>query len=324
MKLLQSKRMKLPLIYLSEKKDLDQIPMGIPYIIAREKDYDKIVRMLEYEILLKSALATGLPFKWDLLLRENGFTDPHFIAEADSNGEISPGEWSTSKDISDIIADSSYVVDIEYIKNLKLLPTWFCEVIEEGIKINILNTILYNPNLYNKKLGLMTGGVDLTTPEKNLIIIDISGSIPTSISNSMLLLSKTMSTSFYADLLITGSKSTIYNYDTVDSLDIDSIYRENGMDNDQKVFMGLLKEYKKYDTVIVFGDNHSPLQAWRNEYNKGTKDLNLEEAKNLCKWDVKRVYSFHTTSNDGLAGYGVCFNTTDVVKMKNWVKYLKK
>lgn len=170
----------------------------------------------------------------------------------------------------------------------------------------------------------MTGGVDLTTPEKNLIIIDISGSIPKSISNSMLLLSKTMSTSFYADLLITGSKSTIYSYDTVDSLDIDFIYKENGIDNDQKVFMGLLKEYKKYDTVIVFGDNHSPLQSWRNEYNKKTENLDLEEAKNLCKWDVKRVYSFHTTSNCDLAGYGVCFNTTDVVNMKNWVKYLKK
>jgi len=203
-----------------------------------------------------------------------------------------------------------------------VIPTWFGDI-EEAVKENILNSITYNPNLYNKKLDLCAGAVDLTTPEKNLIIIDISGSIPRSISEAVLLLSKTMSTQFFADLIITGSKSTLYDYSEVDALDVKKVYEENGMDNDQVYFRDIVKQYRKYNTVIIFGDNHSPCMSWRNTYNLKTKDILPKDGQEICKFEVKTIYSFHTTSNKRLAGYGDWFSPSKVVHQENWVSYLR-
>ena len=44
--------------------------------------------------------------------------------------------------------------------------------------------------MYNKKLEGMYGSLDLVTPDRNLIIIDISGSIPKAVSTTCLILSK--------------------------------------------------------------------------------------------------------------------------------------
>jgi len=183
---------------------------------------------------------------------------------------------------------------------------------------------MYNPNLYNKKLDLVVGGIDLSTPDKNLIIIDISGSIPKSISEAILLLSKTMATQFYADLLITGSKSTLYDYTEMDKIDVKKVYRENGTDNDQTYFKNLLAEHNKYNTVICFGDNHSPCMAWSNIYNRKNSSITRAEGKKLNKWEVQNIYSFHTTSNTILSGYCDWFDVSEdrITYMENWVKYL--
>ena len=331
MKLLQSKRMPLPIIYLVENsKDLETIPIGVPFIRGKSKDYDNIVMLLEFEILLKSAKATGLPFKWEGILRENGYdnfykttaTSEFVVSSVVGNTGEKGEEFDTPKSITGHLRDISYQVDIEYLKNLRIIPTWFGDI-EEAVKENILNSITYNPNLYNKKLDLCAGSVDLSTPERNLIIIDISGSIPRSISEAILLLSKTMSTQFFADVIITGSKSTLYDYTEVDSLDVQGVYEENGMDNDQVYFRDILMQYRKYNTVIIFGDNHSPCMAWSNEYNRRTKHITPEMGKDFCKFEVKTIYSFHTTSDHILAGYGDWFSPGKVVNQKGWVEYLK-
>lgn len=331
MKLLQSKKMAFPIIYLIENsKELETIPLGVPFIRGNAKDYDAFVRLIEFEILLKSARATGLPFKWETILRDNGYKD-FFKATASSAFVVSSKKGDTGvkgydvtepKEVSDFLVDISYQVDIEYLKNLKIIPTWFGDI-ENAVKENILNSITYNPNLYNKKLDLCAGSVDLTTPERNLIIIDISGSIPKSISYAVLLLSKTMSTQFFADVLITGSKSTLYDYTEVDALDVEKVYSDNGMDNDQVYFKSIVEQYRKYNTVIIFGDNHSPSQSWCNDYNRGTSFINREYAKDrINKFEVKTIFSFHTTSNTQLAGYGDWFTPSKIVHQKDWVKYL--
>lgn len=319
-KLLSSKKVPLPMVYLVDSdEDVGTIPLGIPFVRGNfdlEKQY---IKLLEYEILLKSALASGLPFCWRRILEENGYKNLRtFVAMSCMKDDDS----YFVKSVSDYLEDISYLVDLEYLKNLNLIPSWFSKNIEENIKINILNTILYNPNRYNKKLGLVSGDVSLINPEKNLIIIDISGSIPVSISKSILLLGKTMSNSYYADLLITGSKSTLYDYDEVGNLDPDAIYEENGKDNDQTYFKKIVSQYRKYNNVIVFGDNHSPGMKWRNDYNKDTEFIHDAEGKKLCNWEVNKIYSFHTTSDTTLAGYGEWFNTRNIEYMKDWVKDL--
>jgi hypothetical protein len=171
----------------------------------------------------------------------------------------------------------------------------------------------------------MYGSLDLVSPDKNLIIIDISGSIPKAVSTTCLALSKSLAETFYADLLITGSKSTLYAYENLYELDVTTIYDENEMDNDQVWFKKLLtSDIKNYKTAIVFGDNHHPGFKWSNTYNVGTIPISDEDGKKMCKWKVDKIISFHTTSHNQIAGYARWFDTKDVEYIKDWVKYLNK
>lgn len=335
MKLIQSEKgIKLPTIYfVTNIEDVIKIPIGVPFIRGTERNYKNIVRTLEFEVLLKSALATGLKFKWFDLLEEHGFRN--VLKEKLAFSEKTIGSGGELKDLEEVIEESkktikefvedapraSYIVDLEVLKNLEVIPT-FLNDIEKAIEINIHNGYKFNSTIYNKKLGLPLGDTEISISKKNLIIIDISSSIPRSISSTILALAKTMATQFYADLLITGSKSTLYRYDEVDSLDTNTIYNENGEDNDQVYFRRLLEgEYERYGTAIVFGDNHSPCQSWSNSYNKGTNHIKIEQGQTLCKWEVDEIVSFHVDNNERLAGYAEWFECDNVTHMKNWVRY---
>ena len=329
MKLLQSKRVSLPIIYLIENdKDLSKIPLGIPFIKGSLLDYDEYIQLLEFEVLLRSALASGLPFDWKYILEENGYKNL-YTTKAFSEQCVYINDESTvtidktlnpvakSVSIEDFIADISYQVDLECLKNLKIIPVWFSEKIEDAIKSNILSSITWNPGFYNKKLNDVSGAISLTTQNKNLIIIDISTSIPKSIAKACLLLSKTMSTQFFADLLITGARSGLFDYSQVDSLDINQVYKDYGQNNECKDFRAILSEYKVYDNVIVFGDNHSPLDNWGSE-----KKISIKQAKDICKFKVNKIFSFHTTDKNKLAGYAEMFDCSNIEHIENWVKHL--
>jgi hypothetical protein len=329
MKLIQSKKLNLPIIYLVEDEtELKMLPLGIPFIRGSAKDYNDYVLLLEWEVLLRSALATKLPFDWEKILRENGYKNLYkalahseqFVyinddSEITIDDKLNPVQKSTT--ITEFIADISYQVDVECLKNLKVIPTWFSEKIEDAIKSNILNSITWNPSLYNKKLDNITGGISLTTQDRNLIIIDISASIPKSIAKACLLLSKTMSTQFFADLLITGARSGLFDYSEVDGLDIEQVYTDYGQNNESKDFRAILSESKNYDNVIVFGDNHTPLSSWGHG-----RDLSFKQAYNVCKFKVNKIFSFHTTNNTKLAGYAEMFDCKNIEHIPNWVKYL--
>ena len=177
--------------------------------------------------------------------------------------------------------------------------------------------------MYNKKLEGMYGSLDLVSPDRNLIIIDISGSIPKGVSTTCLALGKNLAESFYTDLLITGSKSTLYSYENLHELNVTTIYEQNGMDNDQVYFKKLVtSDVKHYKTCIVFGDNHHPGESWNNDYNRESRTISNFDGKKMCKWKVDKIISFHTTSNHQLAGYSRWFDTKDVEYIKDWVKYL--
>lgn len=324
MQLLQSSKLSLPIIYLIEDdKELNSLPLGIPFMRGSKKDYNAYIRLLEFEVLYLSAKATGFPFNWRVILKENGFdVDGYEIRKLKNEVYSHDGELGVYlNDLGGYVEDISYIIDIEYLKSLRLLPTWFSDI-EKAIKENILNTIVYNPTLYNKKLDLCIGDIDLNTPEKNLIIIDISSSIPKSISKSVLLLSKTMASSFYADLLITGSKSTLYDYTEIDKINVETIYNENGLDNDRVYFQKLVEQYRKYNNVIIFGDDDSPTQRWFNSFNDRLKKMTQEDGKRINKWEIKKIFSFHTKSEVKLAAYGDWFSCSEIEYMKKWVTYL--
>lgn len=325
MRLVEStKGIKLPILYyVKNREEAISLPIGLPYIIgSSDYAYDDIVRFLEFNILWKAALATGLDFNWKKILKDkgySGFTFDEIALSANCDSELGYADlWGRD------IMDASYVVDIDKLKELELIPS-FLDDISKAIEINIFNSYKFDETVFNKKLGLPLGDLVSNPEKKNLIIIDISGSIPTSISRTILALSRTMAEQFYADLLITGSKSTLYPYNEVDSLDISTIYEENGTDNDQIEFLKLIQEPDTYGTVICFGDNHHPGMTWRNRWNNSdVKYIEIDEGIEKCLWEVDKIISFHTTSNKHIAGYAQWFSTDDITHMENWVTYFNK
>jgi len=339
MELLKSEKFKLPTLYfISNRSEIKDLPIGVPFIYADVKTKQYIIRILEYEILYQKAISTGLPFRFKDILRDNGFDDLEdfwynetvymeyktedfddedfdFEEECDTVGE--------DKELfKEFVKDSAVYVDVQKLKDLNVFPVWLNKI-EDAISTNIHNFAIFNNNMYNKKLEGMYGSLDLVSPDKNLIIIDISGSIPKAVSSTCLALSKNLAETFYADLLITGSKSTLYAYEELYKLDIQTIYNENGMDNDQVWFKKLVtSEKKNYKTVIVFGDNHSPLQKWNNKFNSGTKEISRKDAKEMCQWTINKLISFHVNGVNYNAGYSDFFSPLEEERIADWCKYL--
>lgn len=337
MKLLTSGKFNLPKVFfITEREKIKELPIGIPFIYGDAKHEQDFVRLLEYEVLYQEALKSGYPFNFKKILKDNGYLDIQdfgygnstymefssegFLTETEELKELST--LKESKDLFSLyVKDSSSYVDIQKLKDLNVFPVWL-DTIEKAVDTNIHNFAVFNHNMYNKKLDGMYGGIELASPGKNLIIIDISGSIPRAVSTTCLTLAKNLSETFYADLLITGSKSTLYAYEELYKLNIKTIYDENGMDNDQVYFKNLVSEEKSYKTAIVFGDNDSPCHAWSNDFNKLTKTISREDGKKLCKWKVDKLISFHTKGIKHLAAYGEWFTPKEEERIDNWVTYL--
>jgi hypothetical protein len=352
MKLLISKRFRLPRVYfITNREDIKKIPIGVPFIYGDASTEKQIVRLLEYEILYQEAIKSGYPFNFRKILKDNGYKNMRsfgfeFPVYMDLMDETFLEEDVEEKDCSEIlteldlnedesafsqfIKDNSAVVDVEKLKMLKIFPIWLKDI-EEAVKTNIHNFAVYNENMYNKKLEGMFGSLDLKSPPKNLFVIDISGSIPKGVSSTCLALAKNLAETFYADLLITGSKSTLYRYEEIHTLNVHTIYEENGMDNDQTYFKKLVTEEEKtYQTCIVFGDAHSPGWSWSNKYNKGVSTISIKEGQKLCRWTVNKVLSFYTEPHNWelpdekrpVAGYAEWFKPKTIQHVNDWVKYL--
>lgn len=341
MKLLKSRKFELPDVYfVSEREELIEIPVGVPFIYGDPSEEEHLVRILEYEVLYQEAVKTGYPFDFKAILRDAGYTDIvdcHFshptYLEYSSSGldkDVEPHDLKSIKAdtrrFKQFVKDSTCYVDIQKLKALNVFPVWL-DKIEEAVHTNIHNFAVFNNNMYNKKLEGMYGAIDLVSPNKNLIIIDISGSIPKAVSSTCLALAKNLAETFFADLMITGSKSTLYQYENLGDLNVQKVYDENGMDNDQVWFKKLVtQDVRAYKTAIVFGDNHSPCYAWGNSFNRGSREISREEGQKLCKWRVDKVISFHTSNrredDEHVAGYADWFTPTETEYITGWLKYL--
>ena len=333
MELLTSKRFKLPILYfITDRKEIKDIPIGVPFLYGNETDKRYFIQLLEWEVLYQRAIKTGLPFNWEKILLDNGYRPvrgpqghPVFFdykesemdyedIEADIIDLSEIAEDSTGE-FANYINDCTAVIDTNKLKDLKVFPVWL-DKIEKAIETNIHNFAIYNPNMYNKKLEGMYGALEFNSPNRNLIICDISGSMTKSIATFILLYSKTMAETFYADILVTGQISVVYPYELIHTLDVDKVYAEVGRGNEGDIFKTLVSEEKHYKTAIVFGDNDHP---------GGYASRNISDAdgKKLCKWKIDKVISFHKNNNVDLAGYARWFSPREVEKISNWVKYLK-
>lgn len=336
MKILKSKKLDIPRVFfVTDRAEIKDLPVGVPFIYGDPSIEKYIIRILEYEVLYQEALRSGYPFDFKQILKDNGYKDtiphhyskPAYIDYKESDAIKDSSDWDIDETkaldregtaLKEYVRDNAVYVNIEKLKELNVFPVWL-EDIEKAVNTNIHNFASFNENMYNKKLEGMYGGLELRSPSKNLIIIDISGSIPKGVSSTCLALSKNLAEAFYADLLITGTISTLYPYEEIKDLDINTIYKTNGMGNEQKYFKNLVtSDSRKYNTVIAFGDNHHPGYNWSN----GDGKISDSDGKKLCQWEVKKLISFHTTSEYEIAGYSRWFDPDHVQKVKDWVKYL--
>ena len=185
MKLLESKKFRLPKVFfITNREEIKDLPIGVPFIYGDANRESYLIRMLEYEVLFQEAIRSGYPFNFKKILQDNGYLDLYdfgysnsmyieFTTEGliDINGEIL--EFTKLSDsvqnFKKFVKDSSVYVDIQKLKDLHVFPIWL-DTIEKAIETNIHNFAVFNNNMYNKKLEGMYGGLDLVSPSKNLII----------------------------------------------------------------------------------------------------------------------------------------------------------
>lgn len=193
-----------------------------------------------------------------------------------------------SLDIEDYVGDMSSYVDLEILQRLQLMPAFIGDILD-CVKLNVSSGIRWREG-YNKKRGLPIGRFNASPQLPNLVILDVSSSIPRGISATMISLIDTLRTQLTADLIITASSSRFYPMGA-ELPDPQTIRDKFGWGNENHDFFGILNTNirgKHYGHVFSFGDNDTPY------YDTFNRDYSLAGTK------VEMVHHYHT----GTAWYG--------------------
>ena len=190
----------------------------------------------------------------------------------------------------EFFADEGNKVNVEQLQALGLLPQFMADV-ADAIKLNLMSSMQWR-ECYNKRLGECVGDYLVGTKAPNLIILDISGSIPRGISQTMLQLIDTLRGQAEADLIVTGGSS--YYWPAGSELPTPQWIRDHiSFGNETDMFMRILSEDlagRHFGNVVSFGDNDSPVYAGRE----------MESAMTIR---VDRVMHYHTWQRNRETGY---------------------
>lgn len=304
----------LPEIYICRSREEAKViaDAGIPYVITRRSDEEII------KIILYRTLANRFPhIKWEIVLgispyeSELVFVPGHRvegegvvfdgdpmgrtvdIAKSERTFDCKGTEWDMRRvSLDTYCADAAAHVNIEQLQALHMLPKFMDDAVD-AIRMNLEDRILWR-ECWNKRLGSCVGEFDYASEAPNLIILDVSGSIPDGISATMLELIDTLRDQANADLIITGSTSMYWSRD--DELpDPELIRIKIGYANESYDFFQILREHvanRHFGNVISFGDNDAP--SYGNErWFKGCID----------GVEVDRVMHYHTFSDKIRTGY---------------------
>lgn len=288
---------------------------GIPYLITNRNDKDII------KIILYRTLRAKFPYiDWTDVLDISGYETEVLYVPGSDDGEAAARSDEGDEELSDgdgmrdtadiatdrrvfecdgirydnkevdlaaYCADASSHVNIEQLQDLGMLPKFMSDA-ADAIRSNIEDRIKWR-ECYNKRLGSCIGEFDYSLEAPNLIILDISGSIPRGISATMLELIDTLRDQANADLIITGSTSMFWSSE--DELpDPRKIRSMIGCSNECTEFFRILRENiagRHFGNVISFGDYDEPAY-----YN--IKSFSGE----IYETEVDRVIHYHTMDND--------------------------
>lgn len=174
-----------------------------------------------------------------------------------------------------------FEVNIEELQALKLLPE-FMDDITTSIKKNLYGYNWYDG--YNKKLKCCVGNFNSGNNLPNLIILDVSFSIPRGIADTMLALIDTLRSQANADLIVTGATSYYWKAGT--QLPTPKELRKMVPQGQESyMFNDILDNHilgKKWGHVIAFGDNDTP----RIRIDRDHSGTSVKEVWHYHTWDI--------------------------------------
>lgn len=184
--------------------------------------------------------------------------------------------------IEQYAGDLSAYVNIEVIQSLHLMPQFIGDILD-CVRVNLVSANKWSEG-YNKKLGATVGNFNRSSQLPNLIILDVSASIPRGISATMLALIDTLRTQCNAELIITSTCSKYYGLN--DKLPTPQKLRDTfGYGNESGMFIDILNTRvagRHFGHVFSFGDYDMP----------SYESLRCENTK------VEKVHHFHTNKLD--------------------------
>lgn len=191
----------------------------------------------------------------DVISEVSGISDGERLFEVGQTAKMIEEERLS---IETYMGDMSSYVNIDVLQRLRLMPAFLGDILD-CVKLNLTSGIYWREG-YNKRLGLPVGRFDASRQLPNLIILDVSGSIPRGISATMIALIDTLRSQLTADLIITSSNSRFYAMGD-DLPNPQRIRNMFGYGNEASEFFGILDQHikgKHYGHVFSFGDDDCP------------------------------------------------------------------
>ena len=235
-------------------------PPGVSFIRGEDEDY-----VLLFRLLVPILMQQHKYFDWYEIYRELTGKTYYFqriyqaMPQVDNPGASHHGSTPGFEQVAleELAADRSSEIDINVLSELRMLPT-FMEDIREAVTINVTNSWHWTDG-FNKKTGICSGYLTQQPPVRNLVIIDISNSIPDGVSAGMMTLLKTIGEITHADLILTGGQSYFYKNEEIRHLNIHEERRRIPRSNESVMFRKILEEQDMdYTNVITFGDSDNP------------------------------------------------------------------
>lgn len=238
-----------------------------------------------------SEMSTDEPSEYDdsFAYEEDGMLTEDSISTTGERVFNCKGEAFSGQvlDIEEYVGDVSSCVNLEVLQRLRLMPAFIGDILD-CIKINVGSGMYWREG-YNKRLGIPVGRFNASGQLPNLIILDVSGSIPRGISATMISLIDTLRTQLSADLIVTSTISRFYPMGS-ELPDPNTMRRMFTYENESSDFFDILTNQirgRHYGHVFSFGDNDTPDYSWFKD-SPGTYSL--------AGTKVEHVHHYHTGS----------------------------
>ena len=220
--------------------------------------------------------------------------------------------------IRDFLGKSLSKVDPEIISEMGLMPKFLGEI-EDNIRYNIMQSMRFRDS-YNKKLGCCVGNFDNGEPSSNLLILDVSASIPWGVADTLLKMVDTMREQANADLIVHAGRSVWFAKG--EELPSPAELRKmcpRGQEAQQ--FSEIMEKHvcgRSFDNVISFGDYDAPWNGWEEVIEKMVTDNPVNVGKLWC-------YHLFREDRTGFTQWvDVCSPDCEKEYKTGWAKFMKE